>query len=398
MKNILIVSDSLVMGGLEKSLIDLCNNLDYSKYSVDLYLFNEGRQLLPRLNKNVHILSDSPFYHWVYNCTISTSLLFLLKKARLDLVVYRLYRFLKARIHQNSFTKLDWFFQKKTLLKIEKHYDVAIGYAEGTAGYFVADCVKADVKSAWIHTDIKQITTNKELDHMTFSKVDYICTVSKNSKNSLMELYPEYCDKYRVFNLPSLFDFTEIERLAEQENDMDSECIRILSIGRLVELKGFHLCVQACRLLLDDDYKVKWYVVGEGEYRKTIECAIKKYNLDDNFILLGNSNNPYSYIQSADICVQASSYEGFALVVCEEKHFKKPVVVTTIPSFLEMIEHCKNGIVVERDATSIYLGVKGIIDDKHMAEIIGSTPINGSRSKEETISEIEKTFMKEVQK
>ena len=45
MKKVLIVADSLSMGGLEKTLIDLCNNLDYAKYSVDLYLFNDGREL-----------------------------------------------------------------------------------------------------------------------------------------------------------------------------------------------------------------------------------------------------------------------------------------------------------------------------------------------------------------
>lgn len=396
MKKILIVSDSLVIGGLEKSLIDLCNNLDYSKYSVDLYLFNEGRQLVSKLNKNVNLLSDSPFYHWVYNSSIGASLLYLIKKGRIDFVVYRIYRFLKARMNITSFTGLDWFFQKKALLKIDEHYDIAMGYAEGTAGYFVAECVEADVKSAWIHTDIKKINTNIKLNRMTFGQVDYICTVSQNSKNSLLELYPEYHDKYRVFNLPSLFDFEEIERLAEQPNDMDSECIKILSVGRLVELKGFHLCVRACKLLLNDNYRVKWYIVGEGEYRSTIENVIRENNLENNFILLGNCSNPYSYIKSADICVQASSYEGFALVVCEEKHFNKPVVVTAIPSFLEMIEHRRNGIVVKRNATDIYMGVKEIIDDMHMGEIIGKTPINGKKSKEETIRDIEKIFMKEV--
>ena len=61
-KKLLIVSSSLSTGGLEKCLLMLCDSLDHDKYDVDLYLFNEGRQLLSKLNKNVHLLPDSPFY------------------------------------------------------------------------------------------------------------------------------------------------------------------------------------------------------------------------------------------------------------------------------------------------------------------------------------------------
>ena len=53
MKKVLIVADSLTTGGLEKTLIDLCNNLDYTKYNVDLYLFNANlRQIIfPEIEK-----------------------------------------------------------------------------------------------------------------------------------------------------------------------------------------------------------------------------------------------------------------------------------------------------------------------------------------------------------
>ena len=52
-KKLLIVTSSLSTGGLEKCLINLCDNFDYDRYEVDLYLFNEGRALLEKLNKNV---------------------------------------------------------------------------------------------------------------------------------------------------------------------------------------------------------------------------------------------------------------------------------------------------------------------------------------------------------
>ena len=392
MKEILIVSDSLTTGGLEKTLIDLCNNIDYTKYNVDLYLFSDGRDLVPQLNPNVNLLPDSPYFSTVFNQPVSKAVKTLFKQKRFDLAFYRIFRFIKARLGLKGLSETDWRFQKKTMLKINKPYDVAIGFAEGSAGYYIADCINAKVKNVWIHTDIKQIDTNHKLDTMTFEKADNICTVSQNSKNSLNELYPQFKDKIKVFTLPSLFDFDHIDSLANESNEMDANATCVVSVGRLVELKGFHLCVEPCKRLIDEGYNIKWYICGDGPQREELEALIKQYNVENNFILLGNKSNPYTYIKSADICVQPSSYEGLSLVVYEEKYFKKPVVCTGIKGNLEMIADGENGLVVNRDSESIYKAVKQLLDNPEMLKRLGDTPALNFVDKKTTINNIEKTF------
>ena len=251
-KKILIVSSSLSTGGLEKCLINLCDNFDYEKYEVDLYLFNEGRALLEKLNQNVCLLADSPYYADVYNRSLGSSVKTLLKKKKLDLAFYRIDRFLRVRFGNKKFTVNDWKNMKKTMLKIDKHYDVAIGFEEGSACYYVADCVNADVKLGWIHTDIKKINNNKKLDECAFGKLDSVITVSQNSLRNLKEVYPTFVDKFKCIILPSLLNCDEVNRLAQEPNNMQGDEIKILSVGRLVELKGFHLCVFACKRLLDE--------------------------------------------------------------------------------------------------------------------------------------------------
>lgn len=393
-KKILIVSSSLVTGGLEKCLINLCDNFDYEKYEVDLYLFNEGRDLLDKLNKNVNVLSDSPYYADVYNRSFGNSLKTLIKKKKIGLAFYRFWRFLRIRFGSKKFTVNDWKNMKKTMLKIDKHYDVAIGFEEGSACYYVAGQVDADVKLGWIHTDIKKINNNKKLDESAFAKLDSVITVSQNSLNNLQEVYPAFTEKFKCIILPSLLNYDEIKRLAQEPNKMHGDGIKILSVGRLVELKGFHLCVSACKRLLDEGYKIKWYVAGEGDFRATIEAEIEKYGVKDNFILLGNCANPYTYINSADICVQPSSYEGYSVAVFEEKYFKKPVVVTGIPSNLEMIADKENGIVVERNSEDIYRGVKYLLDNPIECTNIAKTPVNGLSNNQQIMQEIEKCFKK----
>lgn len=393
-KKILIVSSSLSTGGLEKCLINLCDNLDYEKYEVDLYLFNEGRDLLGKLNKSVRLLEDSPYYADVYNRSLGSSVKTLLKKKKIALAFYRIRRFIRIRFGSRRFTRGDWKNMKKTMLRIDDHYDVAIGFEEGSACYYVADCVNADVKLGWIHTDIKKIDNNKKLDEAAFAKLDSVITVSENSLRNLGEVYPAFTDKFKCIILPSLLNYDEIRSLAAEPNSMQNDVTRILSVGRLVELKGFHLCVSACKRLLDEGYKIKWYVAGEGDFRGEIEAEIERCGVKDSFILLGNCSNPYTYINGADICVQPSSYEGYSVAVFEEKYFGKPVVVTDIPSNLEMITDGKNGVVIQRTSEDIYRGVKYLLDDIDARARIAATPVNGLSNNGQIIKEIEKCFEK----
>lgn len=392
MKKVLIVSSSLSTGGLEKALINFCDNFDYEKYEVDLYLFNDGRDLINKLNKNVNLLQDSPYYSLVYNKSFGFSVKSLLKQRKLGLALYRIKRFIKSRLRLRKFTISDWKNMKKTMLKTDKHYDVAIGFEEGSSCYYVADCILADRKLGWIHTDISKINPNKKLDKKSFKKLDKVVTVSENSLNVLTEFYPTLQEKFTVVPIGKMLNYQEIDKLAQEEHLMDNSVTKILSVGRLVELKGFHLCVEPLKRLIDEGYSVKWYVAGEGDYRSVIEKEIQKYGVKDNFILLGNQPNPYTYIKNADICVQPSSYEGMSVCVLEEKHLQKPVVVTNIPSNMEMIENDVNGKVINRNSEEIYLAVKDLLDNLEKTKILGETPIKGNLSNREIMEQIENLF------
>jgi len=388
-KKILIVASSLATGGLEKCLISLCSSLDYSKYEVDLYLFNEGRALLPELHPSVRLLPDSPYYATVYNRPVGKSFLSLVRAGKLGLAFYRLGRFIRARLGRTDFTVRDFKTMKSTMLKIQDRYDVAIGFEEGTACYYVAECVSADRKIGWIHTDIKKINSNRKLDERAFSLLDAVVTVSDNSRNSLAELYPAHKDKLRVIRLPALIDGAEVARLAKEPSAIGGSRISVLSVGRLVELKGHHLCVEPLKRLVDLGYDVKWYVAGEGDFRGEIEARIRDAGVEDRFILLGNCKNPYAYIARADIVVQPSSYEGFSVAVLEAKHLRKPVVATSIPSNLEMITDGENGLITERTSDAIFSAVKKLIDDPDLRARLGACGANGDFTNEKILNEIE---------
>ena len=59
MKDILIVYSKMVVGGSTTSLLSLLNGIDYSKYRVDLLLYDNGGDLQSFINPNVNVLPQA---------------------------------------------------------------------------------------------------------------------------------------------------------------------------------------------------------------------------------------------------------------------------------------------------------------------------------------------------
>ena len=58
MKRILFFSHSLELGGAERALIALLHSIDYSVYSVDLFLMRHTGELMAHLPKQVFLLPE----------------------------------------------------------------------------------------------------------------------------------------------------------------------------------------------------------------------------------------------------------------------------------------------------------------------------------------------------
>lgn len=375
MKRVLFVADSLSVGGLEKSLINLLKFFDHECYQVDLYLFNDGRDLLAELHEKVNLLPQSPCFHDFYCESIGKSVKKLACRGKLGLCFWRILRMIKPRffklVHRpyNPDTPLDWHIKKKTMLKCQTHYDVAIGFAEGSANHYVADCVDATVKLGWVHTDVSHTRFNLKQERRMLSRLDNLVTVSENSKRALVHFFPDL--EERIVVLPNLMDTQQIDLLSEQTPegmDLGENCLKIVSVGRLVELKGFHLCPAVCRKLLDAGQRVHWYVIGEGEYRAAIEQEIEKYGVASSFTLLGNRSNPYCYERAADICVQPSRYEGRGFAVEEEKYLRKPIVVTDIGAFREVIQNEVTGLIAAREPEALFLAAQKLCSSAQLRQ------------------------------
>ena len=148
-------------------------------------------------------------------------------------------------------------------------------------------------------------------------------------------------------------------------NEINNLEFNIVTVARLVEgYKGYDIAVEACKILKDKGYKFKWYAIGEGHDREKIENRIKHNNLEKEFILLGNKDNPYPYMKKCNLYVQTSRKEGFGLTVVEAKILKKPIVCTNFATAKEIINNNIDGLIVKTDVKSLSEGIIKMIEDK----------------------------------
>lgn len=62
MRKVLISSFDMEIGGVERSLISMLNNFDYSNNEVDLMLYSHTGDFMPMLNNKINLLNEIKQY------------------------------------------------------------------------------------------------------------------------------------------------------------------------------------------------------------------------------------------------------------------------------------------------------------------------------------------------
>lgn len=387
MRKLLFIIDSLNCGGAEKSLISLFSVLDFSSYNVDLMLFKRGGSLERYLPKYVNIVSPPKLLLF-----LSKQRLFLNANKKLIYTIYKYHmsfnlRLYKKRLHP---AQIIWKTVNGAIEVNNKEYDVAIAYSQGLPTYYLTSKVSASKKIAWINTDSYKAGYNKKFELKYYHFLNNVVVVSDTLKTIIKQFMPEIENK--ITKIADIINPKLVESLSEGENPFNDNYngFRLLTIGRLVPIKGYEIALKACNLLKNEGYKFKWYIIGEGSYRSIIEKEIKKYELADYFILLGEITNPYKYIKNSDIYVQTSKFEGFGLSVAEAKILEKPIISTNFSLIYEHIENDLTGLIVEYDEYSLFYAIKRLIDSE---EIRNNFSCNISKSsKYDSTSEVSKFY------
>lgn len=366
-KNVLFVMNSLHCGGAEKALISLLEVMDYSKYNVDLFLFKHTGMFFKKIPSEVRLLPEPVNYKY-FDMPFKKSLTQLMEKRSFKTICSRIILgyFSKTETNSAVIEQKLWRHMSTSIHKINKEYDVAIGFQEKNPIYFCIDKVKAKRKIGWIHTDYNKLGLNHNKEMFYFEKLDYIVTVSEELVNILKEEFPKYQEKITcIHNIVSsrMIKKMSCEQINFKEEDGG---IALISVGRLAKEKGLDISLQAIDMLVKKGYDIKWYVVGEGNEREQLIEGIREKKLEERVKLLGVKENPYPYIKHSDIYIQTSRYEGKSISIDEAKILTKPILITNFTTANNHIKNNINGMIAEMNPESVANSLELLITEESL--------------------------------
>ena len=373
MKNIAFVIESLNLGGAETSLVTLLNNLDYSKYNVDLILFSKENFFLKYIPAQVNVIfAEYP------------------KLGLLDRISFKISKAL--RLSEFHPAQLLWPVVKGRFKVFDKKYDIVHAYNQGFVTYYTADYINADVKFAWINIDYQKVNYNIDFDNTYYKKFDQVIAISDEVQRGFEEELKKINAKIPVA-LVKLFTDEKILNLRAAEKlpiTFDPNKINIVTTCRLTKQKGLHLAVESCKALLDKGHNIHWYVVGEGTERAFLENLIAEHKVGDHFTLFGITDNPFPFMKASDIYVQTSLFEGWGLTVIEAVLLQKLVVTTNFPTAYDIIEDNKTGLIAEMNSPSIVSKIEQLIRDQNLKNTIADNlSKRGNADREESLAKLD---------
>lgn len=352
MIKVAIVTKKMVIGGTEKALLPMLKQFDSEKFVVDLYLQELGGALYDEIPSYVNVIKMPIF-----------SELTLFNKFRQP---FYFFKAILNRLQINS--DPEYYLQCeracKCMPRVKKEYDIAISYhaPDAVPFFYVINNLYAKKKIMWLHFDVEKTNAVNDTAKKYFSCYDKIFAVSEQSKNTFDRNYPEMAGKTEVFyNLVDTESIRKKATLGPTYNDVFSG-IRILSIGRLDEQKGYDLLVPVIKKLLDENYDIKCYICGDGNQYSNLKRLIIEKKVENNFLLLGMQSNPYGYLKDCDVYVQPSRNEGYCTTTNEARMFYKPILVTDVCGMREQITDHVNGTIVDLNTAAIYKGLKELLD------------------------------------
>ena len=368
MKKVLFMCINMNIGGTEKALLTMLNEIDDSKYDITLLMLeeyggflneipsfvkvkyvNEYKSIKPFVNEPPKILIKRLIKNKAYLTGLSILLNYSISKITNNISYY--YKYIL-----------------KNIKGIDEEYDLAVAYAGPMdfITYFVLNKIKAKKKVQWIHFDITKIGFNRKFAKRNYKKFDKIFVVSEAGKEKLINLIPALNNKVEAFfNIISCNLLENMSKNEKSFNDLFNG-VRILTVGRLSKEKGQELTINVLSRLKNEGYKVRWYCIGDGPEKDNYRNRIKSLDIENDYILLGSKLNPYPFMKDCDIYVQPSKHEGYCITLGEARCFDNPIVTTNFTGANEQIKNEITGLVCDISEEGVYKSVKRLLDDKKL--------------------------------
>ncbi len=339
-KKILIRIGSLRHGGAEKVLVTFLKNLPEDKYEIDLLLNLYSGKYLPEVPEWINIL----YLHKGEMITTNRPHEIPRKAARV--------------LHEKIVNKFPNLLYKNKLKK--KQYDIEFAAIHGMRDEILGSPL-ASKKIVWIHNDLSEVKGYTDEEIRKFFGFDKIMVISEKIEALFNQLAKNEAEKKKIVKIYNPLDTEEFVSKAEMpvtHYSFDQSVPTFISVGTVFPQKGFDRLLKVHKRLLEEGFKHKVLIVGDGYDFENIKKLKSDLGVNETAVMLGFTDNPYPYFKKADFYILSSRYEGFPTVLFEAITLKKKIISTEVSGSAEMLKNGELGLLVENSEEGIYSGMK----------------------------------------
>lgn len=373
MKKIFFLLSAMNVGGVEKAFLNMLPYIPKDKYEIHLGLLAFKGGFLVDIPSYVHIHHISCFD--LYKSEINNPPLQVIVQMLYDrkigqaFIYSLLYMYFK--LTKNRYLFYKYLLKDTPVFPI--HFDLAVAYAGPSQAidYYINKKVNADKKCGWIHFDINKFGIDEGMTRKLYVNYDKIFLVSQSAKEHFDQRFPTLSSKTDIFyNIVSPQLILKLSAKAPTFTDNFTGS-RILTVGRLSAEKGPNYAIRTLKILKDKGYNVRWYFVGDGNFKPYCQNLASELGVEEDVVFLGTQKNPYGFMRDCDIYMQPSRHEGYCITLAEARVFNSPIVSTDFVGAREQLSTRPNGVITDFDEEDM---ARGVIKALSLNQSVTNTP------------------------
>ena len=180
----------------------------------------------------------------------------------------------------------------------------------------------------------------------------FVASISEFNKKYMIKKFKlaEYQKKIKVIRCGVASSY-----LKEKKGPSD-HFLRIITVSRLAPKKGIDDILRALNVLKNLGINFQYRIIGAGILHSELVSLTKKLGISDKVIFLGSqpSETVFKELSKADVFVltpkskKTEIEEGIPVVLMEAGLARLPVISSKIAGIPELIEHGKNGFLINQ--------------------------------------------------
>ena len=361
-KKIRIIIGSLNIGGTEKQVVEIVNNLANRGWKIEIITIIEKGKLSKKLNKKINI----------HNLNIKKNY----KLIMFYKIIFNLYKIFK----KNPYTLTHFFLPQAYIL----------GMLSAIIARTKCNLIMSRRSLNYYQ---KKILFCRLIEKFLHKKMNKIFVNSLSIKNQLIK--DENVKNKKIKLIYNGIKIKKKNKIKSKKN------FNIILLANLIKYKNHKMLFSALNLI-KNKLKKNWklYCIGRDDgIKKDLIKFSKKLKIDKK-IIWKESENVKNILKRGNLGILCSNEEGCPNAILEYLSFNLPVISTKVGGCSEIIKNNKNGILVKKNNyKELSKAILYIYKNKKFSEKISNKGFKTAKNKfnlKKTIDAHENEYLKYV--